>query len=56
VDRTSPGSADRVDGHDVIAVLRAVASQDPAADVNGDGRVDQADVQAVLDALGDASP
>jgi hypothetical protein len=53
VESQAPGSAQRVDGHDVIFVLRAIASQDPRADVNRDGRVDQADVQLVLDALGD---
>lgn len=47
VDRTSPGSADRVDGHDVIFVLRALVTQDLRADVNGDGVVDATDVALV---------
>lgn len=55
VDVTSPGSAGRVDGHDVIFVLRAVATQDLRADVNDDGRVDVLDVQAVQSALGSVS-
>ncbi|MFN2432326.1 MAG: Ig-like domain-containing protein [Gemmatimonadota bacterium] len=53
VETEAPGSAGRVDGHDVLFVLRAVASQDLRADVNGDGRVDAADVQAVQSALGE---
>ena len=53
VDVSSPGSEARVDGHDVIAVLRAVETQDPRADVNRDGTVDQSDVQLVSAALGD---
>ncbi len=54
VDRSSPGSAGRVDGHDVLFVLRAIESQDPRGDVNGDGRVDRQDVDEVLAALGDS--
>jgi hypothetical protein len=53
VDSGSPGSAGRVDGHDVLFVLRAIATQDPSADVNADGRVDRADVDLVLAGLGD---
>jgi hypothetical protein len=53
VDRSSPGSDGRVDGHDVLFVLRAIESQDPRGDVNGDGRVDREDVDLVLEALGD---
>lgn len=52
VETTQPGSENRVDGHDVIFVTRAIAAQDLRADVTGDGKVDQADVQAVLAALG----
>ncbi|HEY7461857.1 MAG TPA: Ig-like domain-containing protein [Gemmatimonadota bacterium] len=53
VDSGSPGSAGRVDGHDVLFVLRAIATQDPSADVNADGHVDMADVNLVVAGLGD---
>ncbi len=53
VDSGSPGSAGRVDGHDVLFVLRAIATQDPSADVNADGRVDRADVDLVVAGLGE---
>jgi len=56
VDVTSPGSATRVDGHDVVFVLRAMTTQDLRADVNGDGRVDRADLAAVRAAFGTAVP
>jgi PKD repeat protein len=52
VDKTAPGSERRVDGHDVIFVLRAMVTQNLEADVNEDGTVDQQDVQLVLAALG----
>jgi hypothetical protein len=52
VDATAPGSATRVDGHDVVFVIRAIATQDLRADVNGDRRVDETDVQLTLAALG----
>lgn len=53
VERTAPGSENRIDGHDVIFVLRAIATQDRRADVNGDGRVDGDDVDLVVAALGE---
>ncbi|HEY7529165.1 MAG TPA: PKD domain-containing protein [Gemmatimonadota bacterium] len=53
VETEQPGSADRVDGHDVMFVLRATRTQDLRADVNLDGRVDETDVQLVLAGLGD---
>jgi len=52
VDRTAPGSGQRVDGHDVVFVLAALTTQNPLADTNGDGVVDDTDVQAVLSAFG----
>jgi hypothetical protein len=56
VDVTSPGSATRVDGHDVVFVLRAMTTQDLRADVNGDGRVDRTDVALVRAAFGTTVP
>ncbi len=56
VDRTSPGSALRVDGHDVVFVIKAMTTQNLLADVNGDGVVNEADLQAVLDAFGTIPP
>ncbi|MFN0097319.1 MAG: PKD domain-containing protein [Gemmatimonadaceae bacterium] len=56
VDITSPGSATRVDGHDVVFVLRAMTTQDLRADVNGDGRVDRTDVALVRAAFGTTVP
>ncbi|MBA2565491.1 MAG: PKD domain-containing protein, partial [Gemmatimonadetes bacterium] len=53
VEASAPGSANRVDGHDVIFILRAIATQDLRADVSGDGKVDSVDVQLVLAAMGD---
>jgi hypothetical protein len=53
VDIESPGSAQRVDGHDVLFVMRAIATQDLRADVSGDGVVNQVDVQLVLAAIGE---
>jgi PKD repeat protein len=53
VETEQPGSENRVDGHDVMFVLRATRTQDLRADVNLDGRVDDTDVQLVLAALGD---
>lgn len=53
VELAAPGSANRVDGHDVIFVLRAIATQDLRGDVNGDRIVNQQDVALVLDALGE---
>jgi PKD repeat protein len=53
VETEQPGSESRVDGHDVMFVLRATRTQDLRADVNLDGRVDDTDVQLVLAALGD---
>ena len=52
VETDSPGSENRVDGHDVLYVLRAMAAGDLTADVNRDGAVDEKDLQAVLSALG----
>jgi hypothetical protein len=56
VDRASPGSARRVDGFDVIFVLRRLGTADPLADVNGDGTVDAADVALVRAAFGRSTP
>jgi hypothetical protein len=56
VDRSSPGSATRVDGHDVIFVLRRLGTADVAADVNGDGTVDAADLALVRSAFGRRVP
>jgi PKD repeat protein len=56
VDRTSPGSALRVDGHDVVFVIKAMTTQNLLADVNGDGVVNDADLQAVLAAFGTIPP
>ncbi|MBA2564683.1 MAG: PKD domain-containing protein [Gemmatimonadetes bacterium] len=53
VDVVAPGSATRVDGHDVLFVVRAIGTQDLRADVNGDDKVDNADVQLTLAALGE---
>jgi hypothetical protein len=52
VDEASPGSAGRIDGWDVMAALAGIQSGDPRYDVNGDGRVDAADVDAVLARFG----
>jgi PKD repeat protein len=52
VEVDAPGSAGRVDGHDVLFILRSIATQDPRADVNRDGVVDQTDVQLALGAMG----
>jgi hypothetical protein len=52
VEVEAPGSAGRVDGHDVLFILRSIATQDPRADVNRDGVVDQTDVQLALGAMG----
>lgn len=52
VDITTPGSAERVDGHDVVFVMRAMRTQDLRADVNGDGVVDAADLALVRAAFG----
>jgi PKD repeat protein len=54
VDVRTSGSENRVDGHDVLYVLRAIATQDLTADVNDDGRVDESDVQLTLAGLGKA--
>jgi PKD repeat protein len=56
VDRTSPGSALRVDGHDVVFVIKAMTTQNLLADVNGDGVVNDTDFQAVLAAFGTIPP
>ena len=56
VDVTTPGSEDRVDGHDVVFVIRGKLTGDLAADVNGDGAVDDADLQLVLSAFGELRP
>lgn len=56
VDVTSPGSATRVDGHDVVFVMRAMATQDLRGDVNGDGVVDRADLALVRAAFGTTIP
>lgn len=56
VDRTSPGSARRVDGFDVLFVLRRLGTADSLADVNGDGTVDAADVALVRAAFGRSTP
>lgn len=52
VDVTTPGSENRVDGHDVVFVIRAMPTDDPAADVDGDGVVDGGDLAAVRAAFG----
>jgi len=41
---------------DVLYVINRLINQDRSADVNSDGTVDNADVQAVLDRLGEAFP
>lgn len=56
VDRTSPGSANRVDGYDLAVMLEAVSSADPRYDLNGDGATDLNDLNVVLQALGRRSP
>jgi hypothetical protein len=53
VEVEAAGSGSRVDGHDVLFVLRAIVRQDLRADVNADGRVDELDVQRTLAALGE---
>ena len=53
VETEQPGSENRVDGHDVMFVIRATRTQDLRADVNLDGRVDDTDVQLVLAGLGE---
>ena len=55
VDRTSPGSARRVDGYDVALMLQAVSAGDPRYDLNGDGRTDLNDLNIVLQAMGETS-
>lgn len=52
VDTTSPGSADRVDGHDLARMMEAIASGDPRFDLNGDGSTDLSDLNLVLQDLG----
>ena len=52
VDRTSPGSARRVDGYDVALMLQAVSAGDARYDLNGDGRTDLNDLNIVLQAMG----
>ncbi|MBA2564682.1 MAG: hypothetical protein H0V09_04580, partial [Gemmatimonadetes bacterium] len=53
VDAESPGSGSRVDAYDVVAVIRAVETGDLSYDVTGDGKVDSADVDAVLARFGE---
>jgi chitodextrinase len=53
VDVSAPGSANRVDGHDVMFVLRAIVTQDSRADVNRNGTVDLVDAQLVLAVVGE---
>jgi hypothetical protein len=52
VDEGSPGSAARIDGWDVMAILAGIQSGDLRFDVNGDGTVNAADVDAVLAGFG----
>jgi hypothetical protein len=52
VDRTSPGSAERVDGYDLARMLEAVSSNDLVFDLNADGATDLNDLNIVLQALG----
>lgn len=53
VDVTTPGSQDRVDGHDVVFVIRARLTGDLRADVDGNGVVDDVDLQLVMAAFGE---
>lgn len=53
VDRATPGSEERVDGHDVVYVIRAMLTGDLRADVNGDGAVDETDLALVRAAFGE---
>jgi hypothetical protein len=56
VDRSSPGSARRVDGFDVLLVIRLLGTADPRGDVNGDGTVTAADLALVRAAFGRGVP
>jgi hypothetical protein len=54
LDTSSPGSAGRVDGYDVVAIIQGVPTGDPRFDINQDGEVNTADVDMVLSLMGSA--